>query len=201
MVIRVPNSEEYELLPRTSLDSSRSFTDSGDKKHSLSSFSRYLRVPVWLRVRLSSRPSRVFYSKISSSRRPWRLLTCPITSILLAIFCITILLVAFTAALRPSYTHLPDHYKALQRRCQESKSPGRGNAKNEKIFIAATLYDAEGALVGGDWGRAVSELVDLLGPDNVYLSVYENDADTRAKASLEHLAQSLSCKPLYPSPI
>ena len=67
----------------------------------------------------------------------------------------------------------------------------------KKIFIAATLYDAEGTLVGGDWGSAVTELVDLLGPANVHLSVYENDPDTRAKASLENLAKGISCKPLY----
>ncbi|MCJ1397146.1 hypothetical protein MMC11_000338 [Xylographa trunciseda] len=82
---------------------------------------------------------------------------------------------------------------ALQRRCQESKQLGRGNVNHEKIFIVATLHDREGTLVSGDWGSAVSELVDMLGPANVHLSVYENDPDTRAKASLENLAKSLSC--------
>ncbi|MCJ1432130.1 hypothetical protein MMC27_001486 [Xylographa pallens] len=104
-----------------------------------------------------------------------------------------VLLIAITAVFSPSYAQLPDHYRTLQRRCQESKQLGRGNVNNETVFIAATLYDAEGALVSGHWGSAVLELVDLLGPANVYLSVYENDPDTGAKASLENLAKSLPC--------
>ena len=105
----------------------------------------------------------------------------------------TTLSIIFTAAFRPSYSRPPDHYQILRRKCEESKEIGRGNVKNEKIFIAASLHDPEGTLVGGDWGSAVADLVDLLGPQNVHLSVYENDASSQAKAALEHMKNKLQC--------
>ncbi|KAF2815758.1 uncharacterized protein BDZ99DRAFT_565695 [Mytilinidion resinicola] len=82
---------------------------------------------------------------------------------------------------------------ALQRRCSESSKPGRGNVHNEKVFIAAALYDPGGDLVGGDWGNAVLKLVELLGPENVHLSVYENDADPSANTALDTFRDKLSC--------
>ena len=105
----------------------------------------------------------------------------------------TVVLVMFTFAFRPSYTHLPDHYRALQRRCAESKNPGRGNINNERIFIAAALHDPGGTLVGNDWGSAVLQLVELLGPQNVHLSIYENDADPLAKAALKSMQDKITC--------
>ena len=110
-------------------------------------------------------------------------------------FCagVTFLLVLLTALFWPSYTHLPHHYKTLRKACTESTKPGRGNINNEKIFIAAALYDPGGTLVGGDWGNAILDLVDLLGPDNVYVSVYENDADSAANTALDKLKDKLDC--------
>ena len=65
---------------------------------------------------------------------------------------------------------------------------------NEKVFIAATLYDPDGALVSGDLGNAVLKLVDLLGPANVHLSIYEDNPKLPAKAALEALDKQLTCK-------
>ncbi|KAF2763532.1 hypothetical protein EJ05DRAFT_482324 [Pseudovirgaria hyperparasitica] len=93
-------------------------------------------------------------------------------------------LVLLTAVFRPSYTHPPPHYTELRRRCTGSQEPGRGNPHNEKVFIAASIYDHEGELLGGLWGKAMLELVDILGPQNVYLSIYENDADPNALDAL-----------------
>jgi hypothetical protein len=73
---------------------------------------------------------------------------------------------------------------------------------NEKIFIATALYDPRGALLGGDWGKAVLGLVELLGPENVHLSVYENDADAAANAALARFKDKLRCKsPSIPLPL
>lgn len=83
---------------------------------------------------------------------------------------------------------------ALQRLCSESSERGRGNIYNEKVFIAATLYDPGGELLGGDWGEAVLKLVELLGPDNVHLSIYENDADAEAKRALDTFHKRLFCE-------
>ncbi|KAL3428527.1 hypothetical protein PVAG01_02036 [Phlyctema vagabunda] len=103
------------------------------------------------------------------------------------------LLILFAAIFYPSYTYPPEHYNLLAKRCEESRNPGRGNINNEKVFIAATLYDKNGVLVGGNWGTAIRELVNLLGPENVHLSVYENNADEMAKKSLERLQKDLAC--------
>ncbi|KAL8778402.1 MAG: hypothetical protein Q9213_007428 [Squamulea squamosa] len=45
----------------------------------------------------------------------------------------------------------------------------------------------QGTLVEGHWGRAILELVELLGPNNVHLSVYEDDASPQAKAALDSM--------------
>lgn len=47
--------------------------------------------------------------------------------------------------------------------------------------------------MGKDWGNAVLELVELLGPQNVHLSIYENDADPLAKAALESMEHKVNC--------
>ncbi|OCL13448.1 glycosyltransferase family 69 protein [Glonium stellatum] len=194
MAPRFRRSEEYELLPRVSSDSVRSSATSDFEHHgSATSKIQRLRRPAWLCIWLPLRPARTLYAKLSGPRGSRRPLTRAIYWAIITIPCAIVLLVLFTAAFRPSYTHLPDHYKVLQRKCQESQEPGRGNINNEKVFIAATLYDPDGALVGGDWGSAVLKLVELLGPENVHVSVYENDADPPAKASLESLEKKLTC--------
>ena len=68
------------------------------------------------------------------------------------------------------------------------------NLRDEKVFIAASIYDEGGTLTGGAWGEAMLELVDLLGPDNVYLSVYENDPDSLSKAALDDFESKVNCK-------
>ncbi|KAI9866246.1 MAG: hypothetical protein M1813_001367 [Trichoglossum hirsutum] len=184
-------SDEYELLPRTSSDSTPSFSslDHGSPTvdHQL------LRLFALLFVRLPLRQARAIYSKLSGSRSLRRLLIRGIYWTSAALSCMIVLLVVFTAVFRPSYTHLPDHYRALQRRCLESKELGRGNVNNEKVFIAASLYDPKGTLVGGDWGNAVLGLIELLGPENVYLSIYENDVKPPARAALDALGKKLKC--------
>jgi hypothetical protein len=82
----------------------------------------------------------------------------------------------------------------LERSCKNSTKPGRGNPNNEKVFIAASIYDHDGSLLAGQWGAAVLELVQLLGPQNVHLSVYENDPNIAATASLAKLGSQLKCE-------
>jgi hypothetical protein len=104
---------------------------------------------------------------------------------------IIVFLVYFTAIFLPSYTNWPEHYRILEKRCKDSKEPGRGNPNNEKVIIAASIYDHDGTLLAGQWGDAVLELVELLGSQNVHLSVYENDPSDAAKASLTKLGSQL----------
>ncbi|TID22717.1 glycosyltransferase family 69 protein [Venturia nashicola] len=110
-------------------------------------------------------------------RGPWRwirlLKRC---SIFLAILLLAYVL--FTPILWPSYLRRPAHYS------------GR-NEKGEKVFIAANIVD-EG-LIKGEWGKRVAELVELLGKDNVYLSVYENDSGQKTKDALQGLKARVDC--------
>lgn len=61
-------------------------------------------------------------------------------------------------------------------------------------MIAASIYDHDGKILAGQWGTAVVELVNLLGLENVHLSVYENDPSDAAKASLAKLGGQLKCE-------
>ena len=112
---------------------------------------------------------------------------------LAAFFGTILFLLIFTAIFRPSYTSLPPHYAALRKRALESKIQGRGNPHNESVFIVASLYDHDGALAGGQWGRAVLELTDLLGRDNVFLSIYENDSGDEGQNALRELEKQVPC--------
>ncbi|CAI6334360.1 unnamed protein product [Periconia digitata] len=105
--------------------------------------------------------------------------------------CLFLVLIA--ATLFPSYTYHPPHYTELRRRAEASREPGRANVYNEKVFIAASIYEKEGALTSGAWGNSMRELVDLLGPENVHLSLYENDADGLTKQSLARFERNLPC--------
>jgi len=81
----------------------------------------------------------------------------------------------------------------LKERALASQEPGRANIHNQKVFIAASLYDKEGKLLGGDWAENVLGLIELLGPQNSFLSIYVNDSGPEAKAALEDLEKRVPC--------
>ncbi|KAL9617666.1 MAG: hypothetical protein Q9160_007541 [Pyrenula sp. 1 TL-2023] len=89
----------------------------------------------------------------------------------------------------PSYTRPPERYRALD---QAIMRTGRGNANTEKVFIAAAITDSNGDLVGGDWGRNLVSLINILGPENCYLSIYANGGRGGKKA-LDVLRQKVDC--------
>lgn len=102
----------------------------------------------------------------------------------------TILLVA---ALYPSYSKPPHHYNILRAHALMSTNPGRINIHDEKIFIASSIYDKQGQLASGPWAQNLLDLVDLLGPENVFLSVFEDDPDSLARTSLEQFSKRVNC--------
>jgi hypothetical protein len=96
------------------------------------------------------------------------------------IFGILVLLyVLLTPIFFPSYLHRPAHYS------------GR-NERGEKVFIAANIVDED--LIRGEWGRQIVELVELLGEENVFLSVYENDSGEGTRSALRELGETVNCK-------
>lgn len=104
-----------------------------------------------------------------------------------------LVLVIFTAIFLPSYTRPPPHYSSLRDLASASDQAGRGNPRNEKVFIAASLYDVTGDLVWGHWGSSILQLIDLLGEDNAFLSIYENDSGSEGKQSLADLKRQVPC--------
>ena len=72
----------------------------------------------------------------------------------------------------------------------KTTTPGRGNPNNERIFIAANIVDAE--LITSEWGDRVMELLDLLGPKNVFLSIFENDSGNATTQALQTLDQRIA---------
>ncbi|KAL8802457.1 MAG: hypothetical protein Q9200_006578 [Gallowayella weberi] len=123
--------------------------------------------------------------RYSLSRRTTFLIQCLIS----ILFALTLI----TAVFRPSYTRPPAHYEALAKRARASKISGRGNPANEKIFIAASIYDKGGHLVNGAWGNALLDLVDILGDKTVFLSIYENDAGEKAEDAINNFRARVPC--------
>lgn len=179
---------DYERLPRTSLEA-----------HAFSELERSVSTSSWL----SSLGSRLPGVKTLSERATYTYLVTPRRkkrSILRAIYytvfafpylCAFLVLVAGTFF--PSYTNRPAHYVELQQRAANGTEPGRANPYGEKVFIAASLYEDQGQLTSAGWGRSVLELIDLLGPSNVHLSIYEDNPTEAAKQSLDSFRHNVTC--------
>lgn len=206
------DTEEYELSRETTYESSlETYLTSNDEQEdapsafllSGKSAPERGRATYWqhfssLIPRLPRRVRTLTSRKRGSKIKPHR--TCSPRSLLRKLpLLIYVFLSAVTAIVAvgglffPSYTHLPTHYKQLRSRVQSSEEYGRGNTNNEKVFIAASIYDVGGDLAGGQWSKNVLDLIYLLGPENTYLSIYENDAGLEAKNALTMLKQKVPC--------
>ncbi|KAJ9645549.1 hypothetical protein H2204_001129 [Knufia peltigerae] len=151
--------------------------------------------PTWLRKQYISRRSR------TRTKRLARRCSCSPRSFArrFALFCYTfittiVVIVLVGGVFFPGYTHLPPHYKVLKRQVLASEAPGRANLQGQKIFIAASLSDKEGKLFSGDWGRNVLELIQILGPENTFLSIYVNDSGPESKQTLEEFERRVPCE-------
>lgn len=199
--------DDYELVGRSSLDSTDNFdVDEHDYESQLPSSKYHRRYDLPLIHQLRSfipsgayrhiwRSSRSLLRK-AGRRGPCcgRLTSRRVFVILRALTGIILLLAILAAVFRPSYTRLPQHYEKLKKTALTSNKPGRINPRNETIFIAASIYDHGGHLARGDWGNGLIDLIDLLGPDNVFLSVYENDvANEQALFALGDLEKRVKC--------
>lgn len=108
---------------------------------------------------------------------------------------IFLLISFFHGIFHPSYSDPPERYQALANRVLASTSPGRGNERNEKVFIAANILNED--LIRGHWGNSLLALVELLGNENVFVSIYENDSGPGTRAALQELQHKLSCRYSY----
>lgn len=112
------------------------------------------------------------------------------TLVLLKILLVCVLaLPILIGTFSPSYTRPPERYRALK---QTIARTGHGNANAEKVFIAAAITDSKGDLVGHDWGRNLVSLINILGPENCYLSIYANGG-LGGKNALDALKEKLRC--------
>ncbi|KAL1305644.1 hypothetical protein AAFC00_007238 [Neodothiora populina] len=107
---------------------------------------------------------------------------------ILAIFIISIIAIFF-----PSYTHPPAHYTTLRERVLAASQAGQANLDNEKIYIAAAVPFPQAELPNGPWGTQLLDLVRILGPDNVFLSVYINEPGHYSDKNLIDFAKSVNC--------
>lgn len=204
--------EEHHLLNRPSLSDRNSQSDDEDtaSEHELRTFnkdgkisqqhSRFSRLPTWThpwnrqsRRRRQSRSRSTFVQfMLPSVRRRRSIPLCAVQILAFLSYSVGVLVVLF-GVFAPSYTYPPQHYATLRKEIEETTAKGRGNAFNEKIFIAAAIHDHQGELLGGEWGVRLRQFVDILGPDNVFLSIYENDADEQAQLAMNAFAESVTC--------
>lgn len=195
--------DEHELRPHGSFDlDDTDFESDGPVTYSytqkpyslLPRIFQYLS-PRWRRRRFS-------YGGRNTCQVAWRRRRCrqfgslPLRRqlhILVSSFLLAVLsLLVFAFLFLPSYTYRPTHYDILRSLASNSNDPGRGNPRKEKVFIAASIYE-DGSLISGKWGENVLELIQLLGPENTYLSVYENDNGDAAAAALKRFDGIVPC--------
>jgi len=180
---------EYELVPRESIDHHQPFALEPPTPHSSK--------PSW-RARLASRFSgvnklseRAVYTHYVTPRRRKRSILRLIYWTVFSVPYILILLVLITGIFFPSYTVRPAHYEELRKQAVDT---GRANPYNEKVFITASLAEKKGDLTSGAWGKEVLQLVNLLGPENVHLSIYEDNPDPMTKQSLASFRTKVKCE-------
>lgn len=203
MSVRLLHPDEYELGTRSSLDSQGTFNlDEADFESQTPPRPNPLtrRFPIFSRLFSSTysgyrrlKPSRPFVSATSRPSCYRRLLLRRSCFYLHIVGGIIIALVVLTSIFRPSYTRPPPHYSSLRKSASESTAHGRGNPRNEQVYIAASLYDPNGELARGVWGAGVLQLIELLGEDNVFLSIYENDSGTEGASALQDLEKQVTC--------
>ena len=202
--------EELESLPRASFDSQHTLLRRNDDLYcfqtTITSHTSRLSfvwpnilkphlAPWWPRIAFGASPRRRNLRAAIGRRHrrrhallAWfRLVSYTFTSAVVASLLLTTLFF-------PSYTKLPPHYHDLLRRMSRSTLSGRGNPLQEKVFIAASIYDRDGQLARGAWGQSVLSLINLLGPRNVHLSIYENDAGLEAARALKELERKIDCE-------
>lgn len=192
---------EYDIVTRSSFDSQDTFNLDEADFVSQTSRAKFFYQGQSLLTRLISN-SFVGYHRITSpTRYPrtrrhrcyHRAIARRACFFLYAGLAFLVAFIGLTFLFWPSYTSLPPHYRSLRQAVLQSNSPGRGNPRNEKIFIAAILYDPGGALAAGPWGTAVRDLIHLLGEENVFLSIYENDSGGEGQRALQVLNERLVC--------
>ncbi|KAI1330476.1 cryptococcal mannosyltransferase 1-domain-containing protein [Xylariaceae sp. FL0255] len=106
-----------------------------------------------------------------------------------------VIILIITPIFSPSYNRPPPHYRDLESRCPTGENQeGCANPNNETVFISVSLFDPGGKLVNGAWGKTVLELIHLIGNDNVFLSIYENDGDSEEEAALDNFRTKLRCR-------
>jgi hypothetical protein len=99
--------------------------------------------------------------------------------VILVVILIILALLIVTPIWNPSYTYKPKHYTGT-------------NPRSEKVFIAANIIDKD--LIRGAWGDAILGLIDIIGPQNAFLSIYENDSGPETKEALRELAAKVKCE-------
>jgi Cryptococcal mannosyltransferase 1 len=92
---------------------------------------------------------------------------------------VLLILIIITPIFNPSYSRRPSHYLG-------------SNPNQERVFIAANIVDKD--LIRGAWGKAVLDLIDIIGQENAFLSIYENDSGPETKKALQELSEKVKCK-------
>ncbi|KAK8078841.1 hypothetical protein PG994_002648 [Apiospora phragmitis] len=150
--------------------------------------------------RLSSAGGQSWKTWIRSRQRGFRRILRrrpghPLFTVLKYAILIIFILFVGTPIFAPSYTRQPKHYRDLAARCDgPSAEPGCANPFKEKVFISVSLYDKDGHLAAGSWGRTLLELIHLIGEDNVFVSIYENDSGEAGEKALNWLKSQLRCR-------
>ena len=120
---------------------------------------------------------------------------CMLALIFLLLLLFFFLLVALIhVVFWPSYSNLPQHYQDLRTKTEASDEPGRGNVHGEIIYIASSRHGGEGLVPGDSWSRSILQLIDILGPENVFLSIYGDDPDPMTKIALDEFVGKVKCE-------
>ncbi|MCJ1465501.1 hypothetical protein MMC07_004119 [Pseudocyphellaria aurata] len=206
---RLLHPDEYELVERNSSESNDTFNldDADFESQGLTSTSylhnQPLRFPKSLlqifplrlraafdRLRFLQKYRKSSHGRCGGFVRPSRRRICFILGGISSIICVLLVL---AAVFRPSYTRPPEHYQTLKSGILQSSKDGRGNPYKQKVFIATTIYDKGGHLANGAWGKALLNLISILGRENVFLSIYENDSGPEANEALEDFKRQVPC--------
>ncbi|KAK4180277.1 cryptococcal mannosyltransferase 1-domain-containing protein [Triangularia setosa] len=128
-------------------------------------------------------------------RTAWRRTPRPLIILAKCLLLFITSILILTPIFLPSYNNPPIHYSRLAHSCRGTNpKDGCANLWNDQVFIATILYDKSGKLASGPFADRLLKLIHILGPENVFLSIYENDSGPKGKEALERLKARVPCR-------
>ena len=83
----------------------------------------------------------------------------------------------------------------------DSTEPGKAGISRQKIFIVSALYERQGDWELGPWVQSLLDLIETIGPEDVFLSIHENGPSQLSVTTFQKFSELIMCTNFLAQPI